>query len=138
MILSEETKQKIKDDYNNWFDQQYGKLSKSERDALGAVYTPAEVTIKMIESFDSIENKTILDPCCGSGNLLVGCILAGANPDLIYGNEYNKDMVDLCRKRVSKFGVPEWHIHQGDATDPKSFNFDENYKLTNTVKKRLW
>jgi len=117
MILSEQTKQAIKDDYNNWFNQQYGTLTKEQRDELGAVYTPAEVTIQMIERFETVIDKDILDPCCGSGNLLVGCILAGADPKRIYGNEFTKEMTELCRERLSKFGVPKDNIHQGDATD---------------------
>ena len=51
-------------------------------------------------SYDDLSNKTILDPCCGSGNLLAACILAGANPKNIYGNELDLDMLKLCRKRL--------------------------------------
>ena len=77
MKLSEEIKLKIIQEYESWFNQQYGNTTKEYRKSLGAVFTPPAVTIKMIERFDSIENKTILDPTCGTGNLLAACINEG-------------------------------------------------------------
>ena len=62
MKLSLEIKNKIKEEYNEWFNSQYGDKTLEERRELGAFFTPPELTIKMIEKFNTIENKTILDP----------------------------------------------------------------------------
>ena len=89
MVLSEEIKNKIKEEYNEWFNSQYGDKTLEERRELGAFFTPRELTIKMIEKINTLSGKTILDPTCGTGNLLAGCIIAGADPTLIYGNEFD-------------------------------------------------
>ena len=86
MTLSEEAKQKIKDEYKEWEEHQYAGKSKSERQEMGQFFTPPELTIQMIEKFEDLEG-TILDPTCGCGGLLVACILAGADPKKIYGIE---------------------------------------------------
>ena len=130
MILTEKIKEKIKTEYTSWFNNQYGNISKEERDELGAVFTPADVTIQMIEKFDGITDKDILDPTCGSGNLLAACIIAGADPKRIYGNEFNKEFLQLAKDRLCKMGVPEENLHQGDATD--------SYCLTNWGKDYKW
>ena len=129
MILSEEIKQKIKTEYEDWFNKQYGDKSLEERRELGAFFTPPELTIKMIEQFDSIKNKTILDPTCGAGNLLAACIIAGADPNKTYGNEIDKNFVIICRNRLKTLGVPEDNIHQGDAMNPNALK-RENFKHT--------
>lgn len=127
MTLSEEVKQKITEEFENFKKQMYAGKSQKERDELGQFFTPAAISIKMIERFevDSLAGKTILDPTCGSGNLLAACILAGADPDKVYGNEYDKTMVSACKDRLNslclKYGlkrVPEYNIHYGDALDP--------------------
>ena len=115
MVLSEEIKNKIKEEYNEWFNSQYGDKTLEERRELGAFFTPPELTIKMIEKFNTLSGKTILDPTCGTGNLLAGCIIAGADPTLIYGNEFDPTFMQLCRDRLEKLGVPKYNIHQGDA-----------------------
>ena len=141
MILSDEIKERIKSEYENWFNEQYGNKSLEERRKLGAFFTPPELTIKMIEKFETIENKTILDPTCGTGNLLAACIIAGANPTLVYGNEYDPTFVDLCKKRLAKLGVPEDNIHEGDALNPESLklnNFTSSYRKDLGCKEELW
>ena len=77
----------------------------------------------MLEMLDSLDGN-ILDPCCGSGNLLVAAILAGADPNNIYGNEFEPEFLRLAQDRLEKYGVPRWHIHQGDATKAESIRFD--------------
>ena len=133
MKLSEETKRKIEEEYNVWFENQYGSIDKKRRKELGAVFTPSKVTIKMLEMLDNLDGN-ILDPCCGSGNLLAAAIIAGADPNNVYGNEYEEEFVKLCQDRLEKFGVPRWHIHQGDATKAESIKFD-SFKPDYEVKK---
>ena len=141
MILTEEIKQKIIDEYNEWFNSQYGDKSLEERRKLGAFFTPPELTIKMIEKFETIEGKTILDPTCGTGNLLAGCVIAGADPTKVYGNEYDETFTKLCKERLMKLGVPEENIHQGDALNGENLkmrNFYKGYKEVKYTQVELW
>lgn len=126
MTLSQETKNKIREEYSHWESIQYGSKSVEERQELGQFFTPAELTIKMIEKFDNLDG-TILDPCAGCGGLLSACIIAGADPEKIYANEFDPEIVELCKQRLVPMGVPEWHIHCGDALDPHCYEFSEDY-----------
>ena len=67
MKLTEEQKQNITNEYNQWKDKQYAGKTLEQRKELDAFFTPPELTIQMIETFDSIENKSILDPTAGAG-----------------------------------------------------------------------
>ena len=95
----------------------------------------------MIENIDSFENKTILDPTCGTGNLLVACIIAGADPQNIYGNEYDAEFTRLCKERLAKYGVPKYHIHQGDALNQECLkleSFKPDFKDIQYERIELW
>ena len=143
MKLTQETKQKIINEYNDWFESQYGNKSMIERKALGAFFTPPELTIQMIEklSCESLENQTILDPTLGAGGLIAGCIIAGADPKLCYGNELDNDILTVARKRLGKLGVPANNLHQGDATENRCISkssFNSNYKWETYEQEDLW
>ena len=102
MKLSEKIKQEIYDEYNSFKNKLYAGKSLEERKELDQFFTPPELTIEMIEKMDceDLSDKIILDPTCGSGNLLVACLIAGATPKNLYGNDYDAKMVRLCRKRL--------------------------------------
>lgn len=143
MILTEETKKKITDEYNEWFNHQYGDKSLEERKELGAFFTPPDLTIKMIESFscDDISDKTILDPTLGAGGLIAGCIIAGANPKLCYGNELDYNILQIAKNRLSKLGVPDENLHQGDATTEQAIkrsSFTKKYRYIEYEQEDLW
>lgn len=143
MKLTQETKQKIIDEYNEWFEDQYGDKSLEERKELGAFFTPPDLTIQMIEKFDcdSLENKTILDPTLGAGGLIAGCIIAGADPKKCYGNEIDADILDIARRRLKKFNVPVNNLHQGDATETRCIeksSFTSNYIWERYEVEDLW
>lgn len=121
--LSEEIKSKIKKEYDEWFESQYAGKSKQERQKLGQFFTPPELTIRMIEKFDEIKNKDILDPTCGAGGLLAAMIIAGADPNRVFGIELDSEIAEVCKKRLSKFGVPENNIKIGNALDSDSYEF---------------
>lgn len=116
MSLIEEIKQKIHEDYDSCKETMYGNLTKEQRKKLGAFYTPPELVIKMIEEFDDL-NDDIVDPCCGIGLLLSGCIIAGADPKRCFGIEINEDQAERCRDRLEKYGVPRDNIITGSCLD---------------------
>jgi SAM-dependent methyltransferase len=126
MKLSAETKQLIIDLIDGELKASvYEGLTEEKRKRLGQVYTPGKICIQMIEKFetvDSLTGQTILDPCCGSGNLLIACLIAGADVDKLFGNDYDEIAVELCKKRLNQvcdiLGKPhikDWQIHQGNA-----------------------
>lgn len=148
MKLTEEIKQAIINEYNAFKAKMYAGKSKKERKDLDQFFTPPELTIAMIEKFDceSLADKKILDPCCGSGNLLMACLIAGAKPRNLYGNDYDKRMAKLCRHRLNTYietvlGIPsknvnlEHHIHWGNALQRMCLtDFSKEYRK-NYIKK---
>ena len=155
MKLTEEIKQKIIDEYNNFLENQYGNNTMGDRKKNGQFFTPPEITITMIEMIDreSLADAKILDPTCGAGNLLVACILAGARIENCCGNELDVGIAKICRKRIrnlrdklyeenpndyrvlsSQTGKKvcddtlEYRIHVGDATKPECLmSFNKGY-----------
>ena len=102
MKLTEEIKEEIKRESEEYLNEiksgtdQYGGLTKEERDELGAFYTPWQLCIQMLEMYDctleEFATKTILDPTCGSGNLIMAALIAGIsiNKDYsknVFGND---------------------------------------------------
>lgn len=141
MNLTSKTKQQIIAECTQFKEIQYCGKSLEERRALDAFFTPAEITIQMIEKFncDSLKGQTILDPTCGSGNLLAACVIAGADPEKVFGNEFDSDFVKLAQERLSKLGVPKENIHQGDALDTKCITKESFHKDFKQPKKvSLW
>ena len=141
MTLTEEVKQNIINilDSDEFMSDLYEGLTAEQRKKLGMVYTPAKVCIQLIEMFecDTLAGRNILDPACGSGNLLIACLIAGANSDKIYGNEFDATAVALCRRRVNRacklLGKPyirEWQVHEGDATQARCLtDFSPSYQF---------
>ena len=122
LVLSEETKQKIIEEYNQWKDCQYAGKDKKARQAKGQFFTPPPLIFKMLEKFESITNKTFLDPTSGAGGLIAAAVIAGATPNMCYGLELDNEILTVCKKRLAKLGVPPCNLLQGDALD------SENYK----------
>ena len=141
MVLTEEVKQNIINvlDSKEFMSDLYEGLTAEQRKKLGMVYTPAKVCIQLIEMFEcaTLAGRNILDPACGSGNLLIACLIAGADSDKIYGNEFDPTAVALCRRRVNRacklFGKPyirEWQVHEGDATQARCLtDFSPSYQF---------
>lgn len=141
MKLTEEIKEEIKRESEEYLNEiksctdQYGGLTKEERDALGAFYTPWRLCVQMLEMYDctleEFATKTILDPTCGSGNLIMAALIAGISvnkdyPKNVFGNELSLKPLELCRKRFThycethrlrKYDKSFWnyHLHLGNA-----------------------
>lgn len=123
MKLSTEIKELIRKEYNEFKDSMYVGKSLKERQELDQFFTPPEISIRLIEELSDLSGN-ILDPTCGSGNLLAACLIAGADPDKVFGNDYDAIMVDECRKRLQRINpaVKDWQIHRGDATQVRCLN----------------
>ena len=130
MKISDDIKAKIQAEYDAWQAEQYASKDKKDRQAKGQFFTPPALTIKMLEKFDSVKDKDILDPTCGAGGLLVACILAGADPKRCYGIELDKDIREVCLKRLCPMGVPESNIKLGNALDDDAYEFTQDREVT--------
>lgn len=71
-----------------------------EKKVTGAYYTPTAVVQKTIQSLEAAgrlkQGKTILDPCCGSGNFLIQ-FPESVNPEDVYGTDIDELSVKLTR-----------------------------------------
>ena len=122
MKLSEEIKNKIQEEYDAWANMQYARKDKKERQKLGQFFTPPQLTIRMLEKFENLEGN-VLDPCLGAGGLIAAAVIAGADPSKCYGIELDPSILEVAKKRLAKLGVPEKNLIQGNALDPKSYEF---------------
>ena len=129
MKLTQEQKNAIESEFKQWTELQYAGKDKKARQKLGQFFTPPALTIKMLEKFDTVKDKDILDPACGAGGLLVACILVGADPHRVFGIELDPAILKVCRRRMLKYGVPPWHLKEGNALDPTSYEFEENEQI---------
>ena len=120
MILNDDIKAKIQAEYDSWRDKLWAGKTKEERQKLGQFATPPQLTIKMLEKFDSLEGN-VLDPCLGAGGLIAAAIIAGADPKRCYGIEIDEEVLGVARMRLAKLGVPPCNLILGDALDPKSY-----------------
>ena len=127
MKINDDIKAKIQAEYDTWKDIQYNKKDKKARQAIGAFFTPPPLSIKMLEKFDSIVGKSLLDPTLGAGGLIAAAIIAGADPSKCYGIELDPAILKIAQLRLAKLGVPPWHLKQGDALKQSSYEqFEEN------------
>ena len=120
MTLTDKQKQDIIAEFNQWKDKMYANKSLDERQDLGQFFTPPELTIRMLEKFDSLDDD-ILDPTCGAGGLLAATIVAGADPKRCYGIELAPEIHKIAVERLGKLGVPEKNIICGNALDNKTY-----------------
>jgi hypothetical protein len=121
MHLTEEQKQAISLEFETFVDSMYVGKTKKERQELDQFFTPADLTIKMLEALDctyeEFLDSDVIDPTSGSGNLLAAALIIGVDPRRVFGNEYDATMVKVCRERLKTINpkVREWQIHQGNA-----------------------
>ena len=94
---------KLSDSYEN-------SLGKSYRNQEGIYYTPVEVVDAI---FDSIEGDvsalTFFDPCCGTGNFLLGAIRRGFNVENIYGADCDDTALKIAKSRIEKKGKQKFY-----------------------------
>ena len=76
----------------------------SLRKQMGAYYTSDKIVNELIDSLKScldIANISIFDPCCGTGNFLIGLIGRGAQATNIFGQDI--DEISILITRVNMF-----------------------------------
>ena len=86
----------------------------------GEFYTPQEVSEILSEIVITGKNrlKSVYDPTCGSGSLLLRTA-RGGNADAIFGQEKNPTTFNLCRMNMLLHGIKykDFEIHNGDTLE---------------------
>jgi len=123
MKLSDDIKAKIQAEYDTWQAGQYAGKSKEERQAKGQFFTPPPLTIKMLEKFDTVKDKDILDPTLGAGGLIAAAVIAGADPSKCYGIELDEEVLAYAKTRLAKLGVPDENLKCGNVLDEQTWAF---------------
>ena len=72
-------------------------ISGGDGHVLGIVLTPPVFADFMAELLD-VEGQTVIDPCCGSGSLLVGA--SRHKPKKVIGVEYQQKLAELARQNL--------------------------------------
>ena len=134
MQLSDNQKEAIINEYNQWKDKMYANKTLSERQDFGQFFTPPSLTIKMLEKFQDLKGS-VLDPTCGAGNLLAAAIMAGADPKEVYGIELDPEILEIARNRLQLLGVPKINLHQGNALYEECYEFSDDYDYEKAVAK---
>lgn len=125
MVLSDNQKEAIINEFNQWKDKMYANKTLAERQDFGMFFTPPELTIQMLEKFENLEGK-ILNPAMGAANLLAA-IKAGADPKNIYGIELDSEILKIAADRLSSLGVLSENIHLGNALNEDCYHFSTDY-----------
>ena len=81
-------------------DKYESSLSDSYRNKEGVYCTPQYIVRDMMKDVVDVENKTFLDPCCGSGNFIIEAIKKGISPEKVYGFDVDENAVLIAKKRI--------------------------------------
>lgn len=111
----------------------------SERKQTGAYYTPEQTVTTLLNGLRSscdVEDMTYCDPCCGTGNFLIGLANNGVKVANIYGQDI--DELSVLIARINMFLLDDTisienlrsHITIGDSLE-KSYNSQFSVVLGN-------
>lgn len=89
------------------------------RKSSGVYFTPEKIVNTLIDSLldndNKILHKSICDPCCGTGNFLLGLALKGVNYTCLYGQDIDPINIYLTRINVAlmfpEMGILDLYSH---------------------------
>lgn len=90
----------------------------NQRKQTGAYYTPAQTVRRLIDNLFAdglcLEDRTFCDPCCGTGNFLIGLLEQGVSAGSLYGQDI--DELSILIARINMFLLNEdWSKEQLDT-----------------------
>lgn len=120
--------------YYQYKNNLYGSNSMEKRSQLGQFYTPPQLGSKMLEKYDcnlkDFKDKTILDPTAGSGLLLCYALIAGSEPDRVFGIELDEEVLKLAHERLcsndNPIKIPDLDYTKDDVT-VKPYNEGDDF-----------
>ncbi len=84
-------------DFLGTFYQSIRTISSKSKD--GAYYTPGQ----LLENIDVPTDTTVLDPCCGSGSILLSILSKNHNPEAVFGYDIDLMAVRICKVNLHLF-----------------------------------
>lgn len=82
-------------------DSYEAKLGNTQQNKEGVYYTPPSVIDSILSKIDEdVSNLTFFDPCCGTGNFLLGALRRGFKPENIYGQDCDADALAIAKSRL--------------------------------------
>ena len=104
----------------------------------GEIFTPDVLVQKMLDGLgvdwdNPPQDKTFMDPTCGSGNLLVAFARRGIPVNMIYGTELMPDNVAITKKRLTEVFLEkgmelqdiEYHLNRNIVcADALTYHYD--------------
>ena len=115
-------------------DKYESSLSESHKNKEGVYYTPLYIVEDMMKDIEETENKSFLDPCCGSGNFIIEAIKKGFSPENVYGFDVDENAVEITKKRIKDLcGYDSENIICADflSQKPKAKSQKFDYIFTN-------
>ncbi|MGC3101370.1 hypothetical protein IPC412_02435 [Pseudomonas aeruginosa] len=121
-------------------------LSPAERKHQGVFFTPAELSKLAVEKFGySLNEGAILDPACGSGNLLAALaatleVLPSLEATLaewnsrLHGIDINSDFVNIAKKKLVKLALSKGAVPSGEKTPKEILSILSNIKAGDFLK----
>lgn len=87
-------------------------LTKQEQKGLGAFYTPPEIALEMARQTEWKPGQTVIDSCCGVGNLLAAMMdtYSELQEENLYGIDIDTEAIKQC---IALF--PYGHFQVGDC-----------------------
>lgn len=119
----------------------------------GIYYTPAFIIDAMLAKIPGdVSNLKFLDPCCGTGNFLLGALRRGFKPHNIFGHDCDSDALGIAKARMENMTGQNYNtlshcdflnlspetmtnLYDVIATNPpwgKKYTFDEKIKRAKT------
>lgn len=111
----------------------------SERKQTGSYYTPEKTVSSLIGSLldcTDIKGKTICDPCCGTGNFLIGLLNNGVKADDLYGQDI--DEISVLIARINVFLLSAYNAENIPSRELLTSHIVCGNTLKNTFDKRFY
>ena len=96
-IFSDFTVVNLDDDFIGAFYQSIQGISAKSK--IGSYYTPAE----LLTTIRADKNKSVIDPCCGSGGVLLKILSKDHNPSIIYARDIDIIALQICTANHAMF-----------------------------------
>ena len=113
----------------------------SKRKATGSYYTPTKVVQKMCEkifTMNSAYDKTVLDPCCGTGNFIIQ-LPKEIEYENVYGNDIDAVSVKIARINYAlKYLISNSEIIYKHITIKDYLSFTDELKFDYIIGNPPW
>ena len=110
-------------------------LTEGEKNKKGSYYTPDKIIASLVNG-EKIGDKTVCDPCCGSGSFLIHLLENKlVNPDKVYGYDIDKNAVNIT---IMNLLILNPHVDYIKHIFHKDFLLENNVKYDYFITNPPW